>query len=195
MKRIYLIVSLVFLTTPLLAQYGAGSRWSELGFLAQSRKLNLVIDYSFADMLGEDYVDFVAGEADWDRYAPEIRSRFIRAFNSEADDGPFPHRIGSYQDADYVIYIHVRKVHDGGSVVKGVMDITDAEGNVFFSREVEGNEGRFGSVCNLMGDAFEELGEDVGRCFFRYARARKVKVSRKPEDDVALEGRMEESSQ
>ena len=122
-------------------------------------------------------MDFVAGEANWSGYEPEIRSKFIRAFNEEANDGAFPHRVGSYPDAEYTMVIHVSKVDDRGSNVKGTMDIVNARGEVVFTHKVEGNEGRFGSVCNLMGDAFREMGEDIGQSFYLHARVKKQRAS------------------
>ena len=163
----------------LSAQKPVENKWSDLEFLRDSRRLNLIIDYSSADILGEDFEDFVAGEAEWNSYEPEIRSKFIRAFNEQADDGPSPHRVGTYPDAEYTLVIHVKKVDDDGSNVKGTMNIVNSEGEVLFTRKVEGNEGRFGSVCNLMGDAFREMGEDVGQSFYHHARTHKVKAKKK----------------
>ena len=172
MKRAYIILSLILWSLFLSAQNPVQYKWADLGFISDTRKLNLVIDYSSADILGDDFVDFVAGEANWGSYEPEIRSKFIRAFNEEADDGAYPHRLGNYPDADYTMIIHVLKVDDRGSNVKGTMDIVGAVGDVLFTHNVEGNQGRFGSVCNLMGDAFTEMGEDIGQEFFFHARRR-----------------------
>ena len=172
MKRVFIILLLILWPVMLLAQKPVQNKWSDLEFLCDSKKLNLIIDYSSADILGEDFVDFVAGEVNWNSYEPEIRSKFIRAFNEEADDGAYPHRLGNYPDADYTMIIHVLKVDDRGSNVKGTMDIVDAVGDVIFTHNVEGNQGRFGSVCNLMGAAFTEMGEDIGQEFFSHARRR-----------------------
>lgn len=172
------ILTLMLLPHLLMAQKAVESKWSELEFLNDSRRLNLVIDYSTADILGEDFEDFVAGEAEWNSYEAEIRSKFIRAFNEEADDGPYPHRVGTYPDAEYTLVIHVKKVDDKGSNVKGVMNVLSINGMVLFTHEVEGNEGRFGSVCNLMGDAFREMGEDVGGKFYHHARMHKKKTTK-----------------
>jgi hypothetical protein len=179
MKRLIILFSIVLFSMVVMAQKPVENKWAELEFLHNSRKINLVIDYSEADIVGEDYEDFVAGEPDWKTSEPEIRSKFIRAFNEEADDGSYPHRVGTYPDAQYNMIINVKKVGDRGSNVKGVMRITNAEGEVLFIHSVEGNEGRFGSVCNLMGDAFREMGEDLGQRFYHNARIRKVKSSRK----------------
>lgn len=177
MKRAYIILSLILWSLFSSAQNPVQYKWADLGFISDTRKLNLVIDYSSADILGEDFVDFVAGEANWGSYEPEIRSKFIRAFNEEADKGTYPHRVGNYPDAEYTIVIHVGKVDDRGSNIKGTMDIVNAQGELVFTHKVEGNEGRFGSVCNLMGDALREMGEDIGQSFYHHARVKKQRTS------------------
>lgn len=68
---------------------------------------------------------------------------------------------------------------DSGSNVKGTMNIINPKGEVLFTHKVEGNEGRFGSECNLMGDAFREMGEDVGQSFYHHARTHKVVKTKK----------------
>ena len=181
MKRVLIILSTILWSVMLSAQTPVENKWSDLEFLRDSRKLNLVIDYTSADILGEDYEDFVAGEAEWSSYEPEIRSKFIRAFNEEADDGLYPHRVGTYPEAEFTVVIYVKKVDDSGSNVKGTLNIINSEGEVLFIHKVEGNEGRFGSVCNLMGDAFREMGEDVGQNFYRHARVHKARtLTRRP---------------
>ena len=103
------MLSVILWPIGLSAQKPVENKWADLEFLRDSKKLNLVIDYTAADILGEDYEDFVAGEVEWSLYEPEIRSKFIRAFNAEADDGPFPHRVGNYPDAEYTLVIRVKK--------------------------------------------------------------------------------------
>lgn len=164
MRKLSVLLTILFLAAlPLGAQIAKGSSWTALSCVYNIQKIDLSIDYSDADILGEEFEEFVKGEANWSNYEPEIRSRFIRAFNQEANDGRHPHRLGTYEDSACKMVIKVTKVRDKGSEVWGTLYLYDAEGNILFARKIKGEKGRFGSVCNLMGDAFDELGEVIGK--------------------------------
>ena len=135
MKRIIIALAAAIICIPALGQKPVDSKWKDLLFLWDAKKIALVIDYSDADILGEDFQDFIKGEANWDKYEPEIRSKFVRAFNTEADDGPYPHRIGSYDDAQYTIVINVQRVTQDGSEIFAVVQIVDTEGPLNLKEE------------------------------------------------------------
>ena len=132
--------------------------------------MTLEIDYSDADVLGQEFGEFVAGEADWEKNAPEIRAKFIKAFNAEANDGPYPHRLGDYKDVEYKMVLMVTRVAERGTDVNANMFIYNAQDKVVFSHRVNGEGGQVGSVSNLMGDALADMGESVGKKFYWFAR-------------------------
>lgn len=170
MKHFSLCALLLFAICPLFGQNAEPNFWTDLSVVANATKIDLQIDFSEAEILGEDFADFVANEADWSKSEPEIRKKFIRAFNEEANDGPYPHRLGTYPDAEYRMLIKVTRVTDKGSDVNADLYLLNASDEVVFFRRVNGERGRIGSVCNLMEDAFEDLGESLGSKFYWCAR-------------------------
>ena len=173
MKRLSICAITLLLMCPLFGQNIEPSFWTDLTIVANSTKIDLAIDYSDAEILGEDFAVFAANEPEWEQYEAEIRNKFIRAFNEEANDGPYPHRIGSYPDAEYQMLVKVTRVTDRGSDINADLYLLNLNGEVVFFRRVNGEKGQVGSVCNLMGDAFEDLGESVGKKFYWCARVLK----------------------
>ena len=170
MKHISLSVLLLLAMCPLFGQNAEGSFWTDLSVVANATKIDLQIDFTDAEILGEDFADFAAAEPEWAQCEPAIRKKFIRAFNEEANDGPYPHRLGDFPDADYRMVLKVTRVTDKGSDVNADLSLVNAAGEVVFFRRVNGERGRVGSVCNLMEDAFEDLGESLGTKFYWCAR-------------------------
>lgn len=170
-KKILFSLILSLLIVPVYAQKVQDTPWSQLSQVAETRKINFEIDYSKADILGEDYADFVAGDAAWATDEGEIRSRFIRSFNTEADDGRYPHRLGSYGESDVKMLIKILEVRESGSSVSGLLFLYK-ENKLVFIRKVYAEKGRVGSVGNLMGDAMEVIGESLGSKFFRHSRGK-----------------------
>jgi len=167
MKKLFALITAALLIMPLYAE----DAWKELSFLASVKKINLVIDYSEADIVGEDFEDFVQGEKEWDTYEQEIRSKFVRAFNQEANDGDYPHRVGNYEDSKYTLVLKVKTVTKKGSEIHTKVLVTNQEGKVVFVRDDEWCEkGKYGSVPNLMGDAMGKMGMELGKKFFFNAR-------------------------
>lgn len=167
MKKLFTIIIAALMILPLYAE----NPWKDLSFLGSVKKINFVIDYSEADIVGEEFEDFVAGEVEWETYAQEIRSKFVRAFNQEANDGDYPHRVGNYDDAKYTLVLKVQSVTAKGSEIHTKVLVANQDGEVLFKREDEWcKRGTFGSVCNLMGDAMGKMGTEIGRKFFFNAR-------------------------
>ncbi|GEM_PF-2988729 len=146
------------------------SPWQDLSVLADVMNLNLVLDFSEATILHRDVSDFIATEPDWDTGIAEVEGRFMSTFNEGANWGSTPHKAGHYSDAEYTLVIKVTSVEDKGSEISGYVCIIDAVKQIVFSRDFNTEAGRYGSVLNLMGDAMEEFGDDLGDTFGKYAK-------------------------
>lgn len=168
MKKKYLVLFLILLSLPLYGQ--KLNSWKNLSVIANTRDLNCVIDYSGASILNETFDDWVKGEPDWDSSFYEICSKFRQSFNGNADKGKHPHRVGTFPDAEYSLVLHVLKVKDKGSNVQVQFEVVTKDGEVIFSQKGEGKQGRYGSVANLMSDAFEDLGGKLGLSFVLHFR-------------------------
>jgi hypothetical protein len=57
------------------------------------------------------------------------------------------------------------KVTEKGSHIQGFFRIADKSGKEVFTHRFDNEAGIFGSALNLMGDAFEDLGEELGKAF------------------------------
>ena len=168
MKRILILVLLLVAPIFVFAQKLNDSK--NLGAIADETKLDLIIDFSEASILGVDFEDWVTGEPDWEQSYSTIRVKFMQAFNSSADKGKKPHKVGNAPNSNYVVYVKVQKVKDDWSEVHALVSVKNRDGEVIFADSIKGEQGRFGSVANLMGDAMEDMGWKVGRLIFRNAR-------------------------
>jgi len=168
MKRLLSVILILTISLTALAQKMSDSK--NLAAVADEQKIDLNIDFSNASILGVDFEDWVTGEPDWDQSYSEIRVKFIQAFNSIADRGRHPHRAGSAPNSSYLLHIKIEKVKDDGSEVHALVCVENKEGNTIYEKSMKGEQGRFGSVANLMGDAMEDLGYKVGRLFSSNAK-------------------------
>ena len=138
-----------------------------LSLLKDENKVNIVIDYSAADILGVDFEDWVESADDWDNYTKEHRTKFIQAFNKEAERI----RVGSYPDMRYTLQVHILKVDDKGTEINALISVVDSEeGVIIFEKEMDSEDGLWGTVANLMGDSLADLGKKVGRLFYLNAK-------------------------
>ena len=165
MKKILLYLSLIALPALSFAQKVKDHPWQDLSFLSGQSKINLVIDFSEATILNMDATDFISQESDWEKGVVEMRTKFIQAFNNKSKV-----RAANSTDTDYTLTIIPLTVTEKGSHVKGNLRITDKGGNEIFLHSFNNEAGMFGSAINLMGDAFEDLGEKLGKTFKKYAR-------------------------
>ena len=107
-----------------------------------------------------DAEDFIAQELDWDKGLAEMKTKFIQAFNEKSSV-----RAVTSKETDYTLTIIPLTVTESGSHIKGILSITNKEGVEVFQHRFDNEAGMFGSAINLMGDAFEDLGEELGKIF------------------------------
>lgn len=150
--------------------------WDDLPFLAESKHISLDFDFTDADILGVPFEEYLKAKPNWTADLIDMRSKFIEAFNDGADHGRYPHCIVSSREPhNYKMVIKVKTVDQRGTNILATLFIYDNEGHELFRRHVQGHRGQVGTLENLMGDAFEEMGEDIGGEFRRNAKPSKKK--------------------
>lgn len=165
MKRYLFISILAFLSLSLFAQTEKENSWKDLSFLSGEAQINFAVDFSRAIILDMDVEEFIAQEPDWDEGLAEMKAKFIQSFNKKS-----PIKAVTGEDTDYALVILPLKVTEKGSHIAGILKITDKSGNEVFLHRFDNEAGIFGSALNLMGDAFEDLGEEMGNIFRKYAK-------------------------
>ena len=92
-------------------------------------KINLVMDFSKASIMGMNETDFSNYEKDWNKDKPTILGRFQKGVNGKLGDFL---KIGSYPDSPYTMKVEVKTVSDVGNIYCDVA-ITDKDGTILFS--------------------------------------------------------------
>ena len=113
------------------------------------------------DILGLDAKDFMESCENWEKEYKEIWRRFVGGFNTCANYA----RIGNYPGTEYTMFIQPTRVSSSGSEVFGWMQVINSHGEIIFRQQFHTEQGRIGSVTNLMGDALEKYGQQLGRKF------------------------------
>jgi len=160
MKKYLLLSILACLSLSIFAQNTPENSWKDLSFLDGQSQINFTVDFSRAIILDMDVEEFIAQEPDWDEGLAEMRAKFIQAFNEKS-----PVKAVTGEDTDYMLVILPLKVTEKGSHVQGFFRIADQSGKEVFTHRFDNEAGIFGSALNLMGDAFEDLGEELGKAF------------------------------
>lgn len=170
MKKTLLII-LSFLSITTFAQSITENDWYDLSTtITDIRIFNLEIDFSEATILNWNAADFIASEPEWEEGIKEMRKKFTGAFNDETGTGKYPYRIGTYPDSKCTIIVKPLEVKEKGSHIKALINITNESGEVVFTRVMKGESGVFGTTVNLMGDAMEDLGENLGEKIHAYGK-------------------------
>ena len=184
MKRVIVYVLLFLLPFSAMGQESSKkgkkadkSLWECLG---GATKAKFVLDLSEAVIEGIEAGDYAVFEPDWDKEVLEMNKKFISSFNTASAKGPYPLRIGLTTQSDITIVIVVTTVTGDGSNVNANFEIRSKDGETLYTEPVSADEGRFGSVLNLMGDAFEKMGTRLGR----KVSSRTAGVSKVKEMDV-----------
>lgn len=168
MKKFLLILTLLLPIVPATvysqnnAQRPVPSEWSEMWFLSGLEKVRFALDLSDAVIDGVEAADYKEMESEWDEGVKDMTRRFISSFNKSAQNGYLPLRIGLATESDICLVLKVGEVTEDGSHVEGLFNAYDSNNNLLFSRKVSAVKGHFGSHLNLMGDALEKMGEELG---------------------------------
>lgn len=157
MKRIVLSILLITAVLPLFAQKNLDS-WKRLDPL-RGQEINFGLDFSNAQIMGQNANDFIASREDWKNEHQEIWCRMVNAFNSYA----YKSTLGGYRESEYTLLIQPVLVDDDGSTIDGWTQVVNSKGEVIFCRSFHVSEGHFGSVTNLMGDALAKYAEKLGK--------------------------------
>lgn len=160
MKKYFLLSILACLSLSIFAQNTPENSWKDLSFLDGQSQINFTVDFSRAIILDLDVEEFIAQEPDWDEGLAEMRAKFIQSFNEKS-----PVKAVTGEDTDYMLVVLPLSVTEKGSHIKGFLRIADKSGKEVFTHRFDNEAGIFGSALNLMGDAFEDLGEELGKTF------------------------------
>lgn len=102
---------------------------NDMSAVKPGSKINFVIDFSKASIMGMNEKDFSNYEKDWNKDRPTIVDRFQKGVNSKLSDML---RVGSYPDSEYTMKVTVKTISDMGNVYCDAV-IVDKSGTVIFS--------------------------------------------------------------
>ena len=167
MKRILITSALLLLAITASSQARLDSP-KNLRQMAGQSNINLVIFWKSALIVDVPFNEWVKGEPDWAESETEIRLRFMKSFNGEARRFGAPFRVGTHPDADFTLVIRVVDVTNDGSKVTSEVSFIDKDRTPIYSDLWVFDDGMFGSVANLMGDAFALGGKKMIRFLNRH---------------------------
>ena len=185
MKKVTWICVFLFCACNVFAQkLESGS----LACLAVENQLNIVLDFSQCRIDGLTEDDFIwkmsmkdsRGE-DWGNYWKnecyrDFLSKFcIHAFEETKNTG---FRFGSFPEAKYTAVLQLQTVDDDGEI-DGEIRVRENETGKEMAviKKIHGEGGRCGSIENLIGDAMERAGKNVGKFISSQGYAGNIQIA------------------
>ncbi|MDL2231457.1 hypothetical protein LJB85_01810 [Porphyromonadaceae bacterium OttesenSCG-928-L07] len=160
MKKLLFAIMIVLCFT------GAQAQKKSWNFLKGEKALNVLLDYSEAQMDYRDAESFFelknAKDPDYqEKYESETLVKFVRSVNKSLTSGIAV--VFDSKNANYLLTIKVVSVDRNGNINATILisKMDTAETLAQFSAKVEG--GHFGSFANLSKDGMNNLGTYVGK--------------------------------
>ena len=151
------------------------SKWKDLSFLKDYKRILLKVDFSDAMVNYLSVDEFKSEEPDWDDGVQDMIRRMTAAFNAVVFSGPNALRLVSQGEAPVTMTVKVLQltsthVSRSTTSMSVVIIISDMQNNELFRKRMNVEKGVYGSKLNLFGDAFERLGDSLGWKFVNYIR-------------------------
>lgn len=141
-----------------------------MNFLKGEKELEINFDYSKMYILNTTEEDFLylkteqRGE-DWRVYwNEEVKKSLKNKFVSEFNETSTLH--ASYKDnpqANYIATVYILTVDSDGKTGSEVVFTQRGSGTILAKIKLDGNGGRFGTLENLMGDAYKRSGKSLAK--------------------------------
>lgn len=166
MKGIILIL-FMFLS---VIGYGQKLISGSLDFLKGEKELEINFDYSKMLIMNNTEEDFLYLKTDqkgeeWRVYwNKEVKKSLKFDFVSEFNGKSALH--ASYKDnpkANYIATVYILTVDSNGKTGSEVVFTQRGSGTILAKIKLNGNGGRFGTLENLMGDAYKRSGENLAK--------------------------------
>ena len=158
-----------FLFTALFTSANAQAVKGTFSPLQEETRVNFIVDFSEADIMGMSEDEFYDYEEDWEHDKVEVLSLFTNYANDVMDNVP---RLGNYKNVNYTLKLIVRAVDIKGNydcdvlLMKG--DDVIGEGIGLMAKG-----GKFGSKLNLMKDGAENTGKALGKFLLKAIKMKK----------------------
>jgi len=135
-------------------------------FLLDIENINVILDYTDADIAFMDFEKFVEFQNEdyrsWSFVEKEWKSKFLKEMNEIL--GKKNIKVGANKDFDYSILIKFKIITANGNI-SCVCKVINQDGEDIGAHKyfyfIRG--GVIGDMVNLMGDGHEHLGEELGR--------------------------------
>lgn len=186
MKRIKMIIATIAMVMNANAQtVTQGSLRTLLGV----RAMSVNFDFSKAMVEGVPMKDFIQNMyyvrggnsmSEFEKDKREIVADFVEEFN----DAEAPLMLTVSQNAKVRMTVVVKEVSRKGNAVKCDYVIRRNNGTQVAVIEMTSKDGRIGSFTNLMGDAFETAGENLGKFMKRTLKKEKKKAGKEHADKL-----------
>ena len=132
-----------------------------LSVLQDQKQVNMICDFDNCTV-DKHSIEYAKDQHDnWDLGVMEITKRFSDGYN---DKSKHYSKFGNFPDAKYTLIYHLIDIDDDQDT-KGTIDIIETQTKelVVHIEKANGSAGMFGSFFNLLGDAFENLGQKLGK--------------------------------
>ncbi|MDD4030076.1 MAG: hypothetical protein PHE07_01425 [Bacteroidales bacterium] len=166
-------VESLFAQTEKLDKKERKERRELLKSLKNEKEINVIIDFSKANIHGKSEADFVyiediSTEEDWatlweTEYKPSLFRDLLGEYNSQMFDYGYKVRFGNSENTKYQIRLVVTSIMGNGTTYLKVYVEQREQQKILCSFMIIGNGGMFGSKINLMGDGFKRAGKELAK--------------------------------
>lgn len=148
-------------------------------FIKDLKKINIIIDYSEAKIDGKSEESFIISKTleedegeEWRNYwNNKVKKIFMYKFTSAINENKglmsLGFLAGDFPDALYTATYKLKRVDSDGELYGNIIFTEKSSNKIVAIIKLNGDGGHWGSIENLMGDAFEKAGIKLGR-FLNY---------------------------
>jgi len=135
--------------------------------LNNGEKLNLVLDFSNANIHGMSEEEFAVYEPDWNVDKPDIIARFFGEMSSKLRGKIY---VGNFKEVTYVLKVNVLNI-----TVKGDFEceaiLQTHDGNLMARiGDIKAKGGTFGTKLNLIKDGSGHTGKVLGKFIYNHLK-------------------------
>lgn len=134
MKKIILLFTVALFSLSLQAQVVTVN---DMSTIKPGSKINYVIDFSQASIMGMTETDFSNYEKDWLDDKPSVKGKFLKGVNSKLD-GVL--RLGTYKDSPYTLKVIVTTITDLGNIICDASLISSDGKELFNVKNISGGK-------------------------------------------------------
>ena len=154
-------------------------------------EMNVILDYSIADIAGLSFDDFVDMQNEDDEKWNSVEKEWKKKFLREANDKLYRIglTIGTFKSAICSLKIKFYNISPQGNIICDCYFVNPKGEDLGVHKRIRAKGGHVGSVVNLVGDGHEKLGKKVGQYLLQLKKIQILSIKEQEEQELEKQKR------